>query len=154
MLLRATQIRLRTGTLTSSLLGGCWEWCGQQPSALQELHHLMESLSSGLLHFRNSQYPVTGHLGSLPKLNDLVNFRGLGRLLRSLSWLHKTYLLYLPDLIDWLIDWFLAALGIPCYAQAFSSCGRWGLLSGWHAQASHCFGFPCCRAQALGMQAQ
>ena len=107
MLLHATQIRLRTGTLSSSLLGGCWEWCGQQPSALQELHHLMESRSSGLLHFRNSQYPVIGHLGSLPKLNDLVNFRGLGRLLRSLSWLHKTYLLYLPDLIDWLIDFWL-----------------------------------------------
>ena len=31
-----------------------------------------------------------------------------------------------------------------------SSCGKWGLLSCFAAQASHCGGFPCCRAQALG----
>ena len=32
----------------------------------------------------------------------------------------------------------------------FSSCGEWGLLSSYGVQASHCNGFSCCRAQALG----
>ena len=39
---------------------------------------------------------------------------------------------------------FLAALGLRCCVQAFSSCGE---------QASHCDGFPCCGAQALGTRA-
>ena len=32
----------------------------------------------------------------------------------------------------------------------FSSCDEWVLLSGYSAWASHCGGFSCCRAQALG----
>ena len=32
----------------------------------------------------------------------------------------------------------------------FSSCGKQGLLSSSHEQASHCSGFSCCRARALG----
>ena len=36
---------------------------------------------------------------------------------------------------------FLAALGLLCYKRAFSSCG---------SQPSHCSGFFCHRAQALG----
>ena len=43
---------------------------------------------------------------------------------------------------------FLAVLGLHCCTQAFSSPGKWGLLSSV-AQASHCSGFSCCRAQAL-----
>ena len=39
---------------------------------------------------------------------------------------------------------FLAALGLRCCAWAFSSCGE---------RASHCGGFSCCRAPALGMKA-
>ena len=35
----------------------------------------------------------------------------------------------------------MVALYLRCGAQAFSSCGWW---------ASHCGGFSCCRAQALG----
>ena len=46
----------------------------------------------------------------------------------------KIYLFYL----------FLAALGLRCYAQAFSNCGE---------RASHCGGFSCCGARALGTQA-
>ena len=38
----------------------------------------------------------------------------------------------------------LAALGLCCCVWAFSGCG---------SQASHCGGFSCCRAQALGTQA-
>ena len=44
---------------------------------------------------------------------------------------------------------FLAVLSLHCWAQAFSSCEQ-GLLSGCSAQGSHCGGFPCCEAQALG----
>ena len=32
-------------------------------------------------------------------------------------------------------------LGLHCCTQAFSSCGKWGLLSGWGAQASHLWYF-------------
>ena len=32
----------------------------------------------------------------------------------------------------------------------FSSCRQWGSLSSCRAGASHCSGFSCCRAQALG----
>ena len=39
---------------------------------------------------------------------------------------------------------FLAALGLCCCAWAFSSCG---------VRASHCSGFSCCGAQALGVRA-
>ena len=39
---------------------------------------------------------------------------------------------------------FLAVLGLCCCAWAFSSCGK---------RASHCSGFSCCRARALGMRA-
>ena len=55
---------------------------------------------------------------------------------------------------------FLAALGLPCCTQAFSSCGEQGLLFvagfvvGFVAQASHCGGFSCCGARALGARAQ
>ena len=39
---------------------------------------------------------------------------------------------------------FLAVLGLRCCARAFSSCG---------ARASHCGGFFCCGARALGVWA-
>ena len=45
--------------------------------------------------------------------------------------------------------YFLVALCLHCYAQAFTSCGKQGLLfvvGG--VRASHCSGFSCCRAQA------
>ena len=44
----------------------------------------------------------------------------------------------------------MAALGLHCYARAFSSWGKWGLLSSCGAQASYCSSFSCCRAQPLG----
>ena len=37
-----------------------------------------------------------------------------------------------------------------CYMRSFSRCGEQGLLSSWGAQTSHCSGFPCCTARALG----
>ena len=39
---------------------------------------------------------------------------------------------------------FLAVLGLRCCAWAFSSCGEW---------VSHCSGFSCCGARALGARA-
>ena len=47
---------------------------------------------------------------------------------------------------------FLAALGLCCCAWAFSSCGERGY-SLLQVQASHCGGFSCCRAWALGARA-
>ena len=41
-------------------------------------------------------------------------------------------------------------LGLCFCMWAFSSCGGWGLLSSCGAQASHCGGFSCCKAWALG----
>ena len=43
-----------------------------------------------------------------------------------------------------------AALGLCCYVRAFSSCSEWGH-SPWSAQTSHCSGFSCCQAQAVGV---
>ena len=43
-------------------------------------------------------------------------------------------------------------LGLRCCARAFSSCGERGALR-CGARASHCRGFSCCGARALGAQA-
>ena len=48
---------------------------------------------------------------------------------------------------------FLVVLGLSCCTWAVSSCGEQGLLSSCGAWASHCSGFSCCRAWALGLQA-
>ena len=48
----------------------------------------------------------------------------------------------------------LAALGLHCCTRAFSSYNEQGLLSSCGAWASHCGGFFCFRAQALGVWAQ
>ena len=45
----------------------------------------------------------------------------------------------------------MTVLGLYCCASAFSSCGERGLLSTRSAQASHCSGFSCCRAQEHGL---
>ena len=44
---------------------------------------------------------------------------------------------------------FLAALGLCCCAWAFSSFGKWGLLSSCNARASPCGGFSSCGAWTL-----
>ena len=44
----------------------------------------------------------------------------------------------------------LAVLDLPCCARASSGCGEWGLLSTCGVRASHCGGFSCCGAWALG----
>ena len=47
---------------------------------------------------------------------------------------------------------FLAVLGLHCCAWAFSSCGERATLR-CGAWVSHCSGFSCCGAQALGTRA-
>ena len=54
------------------------------------------------------------------------------------------------DVEFYLLVLLLAALGLCCHVQAFSCCSEQGLLSHCDVQASHCGGFSCCRAQALG----
>ena len=49
--------------------------------------------------------------------------------------------------------YFLAVLGLCCCAQAFSSCGERGATLHCGAGASHCGGFSCCGARALGVWA-
>ena len=56
----------------------------------------------------------------------------------------------IPSALICIIFFFLlAALGLSCCMQAFSSWGEWGLLSSC-ARASHCYDSSCCRAQGLG----
>ena len=45
---------------------------------------------------------------------------------------------------------FLAVLNFHCYAQAFSSCGKWEQLSSCSVQTSVYSGFSCCGTWALG----
>ena len=47
----------------------------------------------------------------------------------------------------------MVALGLCCCEQAFSSCGERGPLC-CSVRASHCSGFSCCGARALGAWAQ
>ena len=48
---------------------------------------------------------------------------------------------------------FLAALGFRCCTRAFSSCSEGGATLPCGVQASHCCGFSCYGAWALGTQA-
>ena len=61
-------------------------------------------------------------------------------------------LFYLEDLTYMFSFFFfiLAVLGFCCCMQAFSSCGERGLLFLAVARDSHCGGFSCCGAWALG----
>ena len=47
-------------------------------------------------------------------------------------------------------SFFLAVLGLRCRAWAFSSCSEQGLPSSCGMLVSHCSGFSCSGAQALG----
>ena len=48
----------------------------------------------------------------------------------------------------------LAVLGLHYCVWAFSSCGRWGLVSSCGLWTSRCSGFSCCGTRALGQWAQ
>ena len=55
--------------------------------------------------------------------------------------------------INLFIYLFLAVSGLRCCMQAFSSCSERGATLCCSAQASHCSGFSCCGARALGTRA-
>ena len=48
----------------------------------------------------------------------------------------------------------LVALGLCCCVSTLSSCRERGQVSNCSVQASHCGGFSCCGARALGVQVQ
>ena len=48
---------------------------------------------------------------------------------------------------------FLAVLGLRCGVQAFSSGGKWGLLSSCSSGASYDSGFSCCKHRLQGVRA-
>ena len=70
---------------------------------------------------------------------DWVSFLAISSLIMILSphWRCQRLLFFFRNLFIF----FLAVLGLHCCSWAFSRCS---------AQASHCHGFSCCRAQALG----
>ena len=47
----------------------------------------------------------------------------------------------------------MTALGLHCCVHTFSGCCSWGLFFSCDAPDSHCAGFSCCEARALGMHA-
>ena len=52
------------------------------------------------------------------------------------------------------VFWFtFGCAGSSLLHGLFSSCGEWGLCSSCSAGVSHCDGFFCCAAQALGVWA-
>ena len=65
-------------------------------------------------------------------------------------WFHLNPIMLSFLLVKLLMHFFLAVLGLHSSARAFSSCGKQGLLSD-HVGASHCSGFSCAGAWALGM---
>ena len=78
----------------------------------------------------------------------LAKFRGLlqKHVHTFWVWINETW---------WNVIFFLLFIYFwPCWAFSLcglsSSCGEWGLLSSWSAQASHCGSFYCCKARAVG----
>ena len=67
--------------------------------------------------------------------------------MRANYMLYKDFFLHVHTIYS--LFYFLAVLGLLCCMQAFSSCGKQGLLSSRDAQTSNCGGF-CYGAQALG----
>ena len=67
--------------------------------------------------------------------------------LKCVAW-HSSFHFFLFFKIS--IHLFLAALGLQCCVQVFSSCSKQELISSCRAQTSHWGGFSCCRAWNLG----
>ena len=65
----------------------------------------------------------------------------------------QAILLLFLKLYTFKISLFLAVLGLCCCVWPFSNCIDWGLLFSCGSWASHCVGFFCCRANALGQVA-
>ena len=83
--------------------------------------------------------PLLGEWIMVLDLIELINYLGEYSALPSK---YKSLFIYL----------FLAALGLRCWVQAFSSCSEWGLLF-VVVHRLLCGGFSCCGARAVGMRA-
>ena len=68
--------------------------------------------------------------------------------------MHQENCSFMVTSISFLFVKILAALGLRCYVQAFSSRSEGALLSGWDGRSSHGGGFSCCGAQTLGCLAR
>ena len=90
-------------------------------------------LSSRELGLKSVLLTPTPASGTFFSFSAITNF--------SLSFLNLNFIFYIYTLLYLFVCLFLAALGLHCCMQAFSSCG---------AQVSHCSGFSCFGAQALG----
>ena len=74
----------------------------------------------------------------------LVGLQRVGHNWSNLAHIHSFLKSYL------FIHFILAPLGLHCHAWALASCCERGLLPSCGVWASHCGGFSCCRASALG----
>lgn len=90
------------------------------------------------------------HLAGLSILlgSNLTNFPFITHCFGVMS---KVFLnLYRLTFLKILFLFGCAGSSLLCRLFFLSSCGKWGLLSSYSARASHCCGFFCCRAYALG----
>ena len=70
------------------------------------------------------------------------------------QWKGKAWILHIFFNVLFILSYlFLAALGLRCYVWAFFQLWRAGAALHCGMCASHCSGFSCCRARALGMRA-
>ena len=100
---------------------------------------------SGLISFR---VDWLGFLAAQETLKSLLQhqFKSINSLVLSL--LYGPILLSVLGLLKIFIYFWLCWVFIAKWA--FSSCSEQGLLSSGNVQASHCGGFSCCEAHALG----
>ena len=65
--------------------------------------------------------------------------------------MYYTFFFFRNEVFFKLFIYFLAVLGLCCCARAFCSCGEWGRATlHCSVRASHCGGFSCCGAHAVG----
>ena len=126
--------------------------CEEVSSTLDKLCHQVESTRDNyMLCWAPSPVFIVVHL-TTPKSRvipaDLPNYTQDASFFCSMFLFFKGLFFFLR-----FIYLFLAKLSFCCCLQAFSRCGKQGLLccSAW---ASHGGGFSCCRAQALSIFAQ
>ena len=105
-----------------------------EPSALISPVHLpIHNLAQILLHVPPSPCPWLQLTGS---------YSASAILFRVSAWFSWTFIHIYLFIYD--------CAGSSLLGRLFCSYGKWGLLSSHGAQASHCSGFFCCGARALG----
>ena len=100
---------------------------------------LEEGLSWTARKVRNGCWPIVP-----PELFQFVGKEWLQQVVAGPSLVLGSPDVFLSALLCY-VPWkslfiYLVALGLHCCTQAFSSCGKQGLLCRWSVQASHCGG--------------